>query len=126
MDLMRQHAPPASCRKTDQKHLADTVLEQRNKIGDAGPLCQGSQHDPLEKETLDSWYKMLPNTHGILDPQTNKVKAFNNDQSAFVKNVLTSFVRYNVPRLDQVLALYGLDMNVTFVREDDAPWFSSI
>ena len=32
MDLMRQHAPPGSCRKTDQRHLVDTVLERGDKI----------------------------------------------------------------------------------------------
>jgi hypothetical protein len=30
MDLMRVHAPADSCRKVDQAHLADTVLEQGN------------------------------------------------------------------------------------------------
>ncbi len=72
-----------------------------------------------EKDNLDQLIDMLPKTCGVYDPQTKETNDFKKEQMAFVKHILCSLVIYNVPRLTQVLSVYGFDMETVFVWEDD-------
>ncbi len=54
MDLMRVHAPAVSCRKFDQAHLANTVLEQgKFKLSVTRRMCQ-VQYSRPRLETQDA------------------------------------------------------------------------
>jgi hypothetical protein len=89
-------------------------------IADIQTLSAKGQNMTLaEKVNLDQLYAMLPKTRGVYDPQTKKTNDFTMEQMAFVKHILCPLVRYNVPRLTQVLSVYGFDMGTVFVWEDD-------
>ena len=89
-------------------------------IADIQTLSAKGQNMTLaEKVNLDQLYDMLPKTSGVYDPQTKKINDFTMEQIAFVKHILCSLVRYNVPRLTQVLSVYGFDMETVFAWEDD-------
>lgn len=74
-----------------------------------------------EKTMLDQMYSMLPETQGMIDPKTKVFVRYNHEQLQFVRHVLLSCVKNKVPKLAEILAIYGLSMGTVFVWQDDRP-----
>ena len=79
-----------------------------------------------EKDTLDSYYSILPKTQGIYDSSTQKTTPFTRDQEVFVKYGLLPLIRYNVPRLHEVLAIYNMTIDSIFEWQDTSHYCGSI
>jgi len=90
----------------DDKHI---------KISEIQTLVNKGQNMTLaEKDELDRYYSILPETHGIYDPFTKKTKPFTEDQRAFVKYGILPLIRCNIPRLHEILAIYDLTIDTIF------------
>ncbi len=76
---------------------------------------KGKNMTIAEKERLDYLYSILPNTNGTYDERTDSIIPFDHNQRQFVTYILTSYLRYNVPNLNEVLAIYNLKMNSVYV-----------
>jgi len=68
-----------------------------------------------EKRKLDEYYAYLPKTYGTYDDTSKIMKPYTTAQALFVQQVLPTFIKCRIPKLDQVLAVYGFDMNTIFV-----------
>lgn len=93
--------------------------DEHIKISEVQALqAKGLNMTLAQKEVLDGWYRMLPKSSGIFCSATKKTRLFTPDQQAFVRHGLLPLVTNNVPKLDQVLAIFGFDVNTVFVWED--------
>lgn len=71
-----------------------------------------------EKNTLDMYYKYLPETQGVYDQTAKSIKRYSYEQQQFVNHVLLECVKYKLPKLNEILALYGMSMDTVFVWQD--------
>ncbi len=71
-----------------------------------------------EKDQLDNYYLCLSDACGTYDIQTKTTKPFTLEQYQFVKHVFLIYVRKNIPKLKEVMALYDLSFDTIFVWED--------
>ena len=72
-----------------------------------------------EKRKLDEYYAYLPKTQGTYCETTKTKTPYTNNQYPFIRHILPTLVKQRIPKLDQVLAIYGLSLDTIFVWEDD-------
>ena len=70
-----------------------------------------------EKNILDNYLFFLSKTHCSYDSYTKVTIKFTSDQLKFIQHSLISFIKNDVPKLDQVLSIYGLNIDTIFVYE---------
>ena len=82
-------------------------ISEIKKIND-----KGMNMTLAEKNILDNYLFFLSKTH------CSKVTIkFTSDQLKFIQHSLISFIKNDVPKLDQVLTIYGLNIDTIFVYE---------
>lgn len=72
-----------------------------------------------EKRKLDECYAYLPKTQGTYCEATKTKIPYTNIQYQFVRHILPTLIKQRIPKLDQVLAIYGFSLDTIFVWEDD-------
>lgn len=82
-------------------------------------LDKGNNMTLSEKHELDRLMTMLAETSHYLHTKDNKISYYTSEQRLFIKHIIYPYLKYNIPKLDQALALYGFNINTTFVWEDE-------
>lgn len=69
-----------------------------------------------EKERLDDAIQCLYTTCMYVN-KDNVITMLNKEQERFVREILPIAIRVDLPKLDDVMSVYGLSIETVFVRE---------
>lgn len=99
------------------------MIEERCfSVSDLWTLVHQKHLDSIEKDILDSDLYILQTGYVDIMYQESKDKqAMTETQTLFVKHVLPNMIMHKVPKIEDVLVLYGLNMQTTFYHAN-AVW----
>lgn len=99
--------------------------DEHVKISDMQALVAKGRNMTLdEKDRLDMYCSILPETIGLFDPDTKNITHYTKDQKAFIKHGLLPLVLHNVPRLHEVMAIYNMTIDSICEWHDTSSFYS--
>jgi hypothetical protein len=99
------------------------MIEERSfTISDLWKLVRKEHLDSLEKGMLDDDLQILRSGYvDLVHPTNGRKTSLTDTQTIFIKHVLPNMIMYKVPKIEDVLVVYGLDMQSKFYHAN-AVW----